>query len=245
MPFTATNLITEASVMAGITAMGETLGGDQVSYGLNKLNQMVDLWAADRLTIYRTQRAGGFNLTASTASYTIGAGATWSVARPSWIDGAGVVVDPSATYPVELPLQVLTNIEWQRVLVKTITSALPQAIWYDRTYTSSGYGTVYVYPIPNTATPDIYLYLPIAVTEFALVDTIAQPPGYRIALISNLAILMALGLREIPADVQALAITSKGQIKSVNLAAQMNPMACDPAVMSGGGAFNFYTGNIR
>ena len=239
-------LITEAAIMAGIAAIGETLDGGTADYGLSKLNQMVDMWAADRLAIYRTQRVSGLNLVSGTASYTIGAGATWNVARPSWIDGAGVIVDPSATYPVELAIEVFTNKQWQEIPSKTIQSALPMGIWYDRTFTTE-FGTIYVYPILNTSTPDIVLYLPIAVTEFDdLVTDIVLPPGYRMAMVSNLSVLMCAGLREVPGAVAAIAAMSLGQLKSVNLVAQMDALECDGAVLNvRGAAFNYYTGGVR
>lgn len=241
---TVTDLVTEAAIMAGIAAIGETLDGGQADYCFSKVNQMVDMWAADRLTIYRSQRIAGLNLVSGTASYTIGSAGTWVVARPLWIDGAGVIIDPGATSPVEVPIRVLTTREWQDVTVKTIRSPLPQAIWYDRTFAN---GTVYVYPVPNSSTPDIVLYIPIAVTEFtALGDTISLPPGYRMALVSNLAVLLCAGAREVPAVVGALAVMSLGQLKGVNLVDQMDPLKCDPAVLQrGGGQWNFYTGGVR
>ena len=238
-----TDLVTESAIMAGIAAIGETLDGGTADYGFKKVNQLISLWANDRLTIYRSQRIAGLNLVSGTASYTIGSAATWVVARPLWIDGAGVIIDPSATYPVEVPIRVFTKNEWQDVLVKTIRSPLPQGIWYDRTFAN---GTVYVYPVPNSSTPDIVLYIPIAVTVFdALTDTISLPPGYELALVSNLAVLMCVGLREVPSDVATLAVKSIGQIKGVNLVDQMDTLKCDKAVLGRGGAFNFYTGSSR
>lgn len=230
--------------MSGIVALGQTLDGDIADYGFKKANHMVDLWAADRLTVYRSQRKDGLDLVSGTASYTIGAGATWNVARPLWIDGAGIIVDPSATYPVELAIQVFTKRQWQEILVKTIRSKLPQGIWYDRTFAN---GTVYVYPVPNSSTPDIVLYVPIAVAEFsALTDTISLPPGYRMALVANLAVLMCAGLREVPSAVGVLATMSLGQLKGVNLVDQMDPLECDEALLGKGGSqYNWYTGNVR
>src|SRR3990167_8824086 len=237
---TVVDLVTESAIMAGIAAIGETLDGGTADYGFSKLNQMVDLWAVDRLAIYRSQRKDGLSIVSGTQTYTIGTGATWDVARPSWIDGAGVIQDPTATYPVELGIEVFTNKRWKEVLSKTITSPLPQGIWYDRTFAN---GTIYVYPVPSSSTPDIVLYLPIAVTEFdALTDSISLPPGYRMALVSNLAVLMATGLRQIPDAVAQIAISSFGQLKGVNLVAQFDALECDDAVLRPQGAvFNYYT----
>lgn len=234
-------------MISGISALGETLSGAKSANGLVKLNYMVDMWAADRLAIFRRQRVSGLNLVSGTQSYTVGTGATWNVARPSFIDGAGIIVDPSATYPVELEVEVLTLRQYQQRVVKTVQSGLPRAIWYDHTNPSTNYGTVYVYPVPDTSTPDMVLYLPIAVTEFsALGTTLALPPSYRMAMIANLAVLLCMGLRDVPADVQSIAIRSYGLLKSVNLVEQMDPLECEEAVLpQQSGTFNYWSGNIR
>lgn len=229
--------------MAEIAAIGEDLTGDESAYALRKLADLVDLWATNRLAIYRSQRAGPFNVVATTQSYTIGAGATWNVARPLWIDGAGVLIDGGATNPVELPVDVLTKRQWQQIPVKSTRSALPRRLWYDRAF-AAGFGTIYLYPVPNVSTPDIILYLPIAVTEFAtLAETVSLPPGYRMALISNLAVILKMGMGPISPEVADLARSSLGQLKSGNLVEQMDPLECDPAVLGGGSpAFNYHEG---
>lgn len=250
MPFTVQDLATEAAIMAGIVAVGETLEGSQANYYLNKVNQLADQWATQRLAIYRTQRTSNFALVVGTQIYTIGTGATWSIARPLWIDGAGIIVDPNASRPVELGMQILTTREYQQITVKTTRSSLPRSLWYDHLYNASGYGQIYVYPVPSSATPAVVLYLPIAVPDtFALADTIALPPGYRMALISNLAMLMCLGMRNPPPGVAELAATSFGNLKTANVASQMDAMRCDEGVLKlnggTGGAFNWLDGGIR
>ena len=238
------DLITEASVMAGITALGQTLDGNSANYGFQKINQMVDLWATERLAMFRSERTSEFDLTAGTGSYTIGAGETWNHARPLWIDGAGIIQNPSATYPVELPLHVYTRNEWRDVFVKTVQSGLPRSLWYDRSYSA---GTIYLHPVPNSSIPTIVLYVPVAVSEFAsLNETVSLPPGYRMALISNLAVLLCLGLRPIPEGVGELAVYSFGKLKSVNVVTHMDALECDEAILPyRSGRWNFYQGDIR
>ena len=125
---TVLDLLRESSIMIGSLAAGEDLGPAESEYALSKLNQMVDMWAADRLAIHRRQRVGPFAITANTQSYTIGPSGTWDTARPVWIDGAGIIQTPSASQPVEVPMNVFTQDEYKRVGVKNTPSALPRDI---------------------------------------------------------------------------------------------------------------------
>ena len=228
--------------MIGMNDPFQDLEGQESSYGLSKLNQMVDSWATERLAIYRRQRTGPFTVTSAVASYTIGSGATWNTPRPIWIDFAGLI---SQTTPeTELQMKILTVEEWRRIPAKTTTSSLPRSLFYDRQFNSSGYGSITLYPIPS-ANSQIVLYDPIAVAEFAsLDDVIALPPGYRRALIPNLAVIMGLGAIDIPADVREEAVLSFGNLKASNVVTHMDTLACDPAVRAGDGrsGFNFLTG---
>lgn len=240
---TVLELLTESSIMCGSLAQGEDLGPAEGAYALSKLNQMVDMWATDRLSIYRAQRAGPFAMVSGTQSYAIGTGAAWNVARPLWIDGAGMI-QTTVSPNVELVMQILTKRLWQQIGVKTVQSTLPRSLWYDHTYPT---GTIYLYPVPSYAN-QVVLYLPIAVTEFAgLTDTISLPPGYRMALVSNLAVLLAMGIRNLDQAVLGLAQLSYGNLKAANVVETMDALQCDPGLLppGGGGAWDWLTGGIQ
>lgn len=235
------DLLKEASVMAGTLAIGEELSAAEQEYALSKLNQMVDMWATDRLAIYRSQRSGPFDLVSGTASYSIGDGATWNVARPMWIDDAGIV-QTTVTPNVELRMKILTKREWAQIGVKTVQSTLPRSLWYDQTFPD---GTIYLYPVPSYAN-QVVLYIPIAVAEFAdLTTAISLPPGYRIAMISNLAVILGMGIRTPAADVLALAQSSYGGLKGANVVETMDALQCDKGLQTQTtGTFDWLTGNI-
>lgn len=227
--------------MAGSLALGETLTDAEMQYGLSKLNQMLDIWSIDRLAIPVRSRVGPFNLVAGTQSYTVGTGGAWDTARPMWIDAAGLI-DLIIGDDVELPMRILTLKEWARVPVKTITSELPRSLFFEKTYAgTSPLATVWLYPIPSEAN-QVILYVPVAVPEFATIGlTLALPPGYRMAVISNLAVLLAMGVTEIEPAVAALAAGSYAAIKAGNVVDHMDPMVM-PDLMQGGGEFNWMTG---
>ena len=256
MAYTVGDLIFDAGIMAGLADPRDTaLAPEDAAYGFRKLNQLVDLLATERLAIYREQRVGPFNLVASTQSYTIGDGATWDTARPLWIDRAGVIVDGGATDPVELPMRVLTTKGWSEIRIKSVTSTFPRSLFYDRQFNSSGYGLIYVYPVPSASTPDVVLYVPVAVTEFAedsddqplYTTAISLPPGYRAMLVSNLAVIMSIGVLPVSEDLRYQAVDTLSKVKAANVVTHMDQLSCDAAtrVQSGAGApFDFLTGGI-
>src|SRR3990167_3348731 len=229
MAFTVLDLITEAAIMSGQVAAGETMAPEESAYGFNKLNQLVDRLATDRLAIYREQRVGPFSVTSGqgdiTASspITIGSGATWNTARPIWIDRAGVIYTAGSTPEPELPMRVLTTQEWARITVKGITSTLSRSLFSDLLFYSSGYGNIYLYPVPS-ASFEVVLYVPVAAEEFsndadgnpAYTTVISLPPGYRPMLISNLAKILCIGTKAIDPDLREQADNTLDHVKMSN-----------------------------
>src|SRR3990167_10307382 len=247
MAFTVLDLITEAAIMSGQVAAGETMAPEESAYGFNKLNQLVDELASDKLAIYREQRVGPFSVTSGqgdiTASspITIGSGATWNTPRPEYIDRAGVIYTAGSTPNPELPMRVFTTQEWARIITKGTTSTLSRGLFYGRLFNSSGYGNIYLYPVPS-ASFDIVLYVPVAVAEFAndadgnpdYTTVISLPPGYRAMLISNLAVVMSLGVKTVDPDVRAEAILTLADIKASNVVTHMDALNCDEATLGRG-----------
>lgn len=241
---TVRDLIREASILCGAQDPYEDTEAQEADYGLSKVNQFIDILATDRLSMHRRQRTGPFTLPASVASYTIGAGGTWSVGRPLWIDGAAFL---DSTSEIETDIEIYTLDAWRATPAKTLTSPRPMGIFYDRIFNSSGYGIIYPWPIPS-ATGQIILYLPIAVSEFSsLDDVIALPHGYRMMLVSNLAKIMAIGVVDLPPEVSDMARESLGSVRGSNVVDHMDPLGCDNAVLQGpgGGGFNWLTGGFR
>ena len=108
--------------------------------------------ATEDLTVYTILRTTWTLSTA--ASYTIGTGATVNVARPTGpmaIDSIGFQ-DTSVSPTMEYALgPVLTVDAYAAIAQKGLTSVFPQNWYYDPTYTS-GFGTLYPYPVPTSAT---------------------------------------------------------------------------------------------
>ena len=165
---------------------GEDPSAEDGQTAFDVLNRWVDWLGTQRQTIYFLTRTA-HTLTASTASYTIGSGGTIDIARPVWLDHAGLVIDTGASPVTEVPIRVLTEDEYQSWSQKALTSSLSGAVYYDHNW-SAGLGRVYPLPIPDVGTTQLVLYTPTAITEFANQSTdYTFPPGYARAITYNLA----------------------------------------------------------
>lgn len=190
---TAQKIIERGLKEIGVGAAGEPIDGEDLFYGLECLNDLIDSMKAVRLMIFEVRRRT-FPLTATTASYTIGPTGTWSISsgRPEAIIRAGFVntaVNPSS--PLETPIHVYTDEEWASIGLKTLTSTVMWGLWYQ---TGVPNGTVFVYPILSvTGTIALYVSEPlseVAEDENGLATEIVVPPGYRKMFKSHLALEM-------------------------------------------------------
>ncbi len=259
---TVGDLIREASIMCGLTSLLTPLGAEEVFYGFGKLNEMVDEFATERLQIYREQRVGPFDVNSGDGNVTannpitIGVGAMWNTARPVYIDRAGIIYTAGSVQQPELKMKIMTTDEWSRVEVKATTSTLSRALFYDRIFTSQGYGNIYLYPVPS-ASFKVVLYVPVAVTEFPLdadgnpilTTVIALPPGYRSMLVSNLAVVLALGLLPVSDDLRAQAIRTREKVMDSNVVTHMDALSCDEATrinqFGADAPFDWITGGLN
>lgn len=153
--------------------------------GLARGNDWIDALALEDFTIYFLLRSV-FPLTASTASYTIGVGGAFNIARPVDIPRAGLILNTGTTPPQELPINVFTDQQWEGIVQKTYSATYPDGIYYDHGWTA-GLATISPYPIPNQSLSQLVLYTPQALTEMTLMGDVTFPPGYRRLLRYGLA----------------------------------------------------------
>ena len=214
---TAGQIVSGSLKLLGVLAAGETLSAVDGADGLARLNSMIDLWGLSRLTKYFLLRTVK-TLAASTASYTIGTGGSINIERPVSIDGANLILDSSASPVVEMPIEVFTDDRWRTIRIKNLTSRLAQGIWYDHNW-SAGLGTIYVYPIPTTSLTQLVLYTPVSVAQFTdLPTSYSIPPGYEMALRTNLAVVLAPEFgRQLDPSIYEMAKDSKADLMSANL----------------------------
>lgn len=187
---TGTAYITRALQRLGVIEAQETPTAEDLAYGLVQLNNLIGRWRTQRLALFTVTRHV-HNLVASQASYTIGTGGNFNQVRPVFIERASVIPTPAATPAVEIPIQVLSLAQYHALGAKATTSTFPAMVYYDRSW-SSALGNVIVYPVPDSNTPDLVLYVPAPLTAFAAVGTdVSFPDGYDDAIERNLALMMA------------------------------------------------------
>lgn len=237
---TLADLITDSFYELGIYSPGEPVDPVHLTFAAGRLNGQIDGWKAERLTIWRDQRTGPFQLVAGTQTYKIGSGATWNTPRPIWIDFAGLVQTVGGGNPTpEYPVQIMTDYEWAKTVTKPLQSSIPTALWYDREYDSNGYGTIYIWPVPTVAN-QIALYSPVPVGEFTLPDDLTTqivfPPGYREFLMYHLALRIAPSFGKRASEITVgMANLAMEKVKNSNL--RMNTLRVDDALIRTQGGF--------
>lgn len=237
---TGADLIASSLKTLGTLAAGETPSPDEQADALLRLNDLIDGWATQRLTIYFQLRTTK-TLTASTASYTIGSGGAINIVRPTVIENVGLIVDTTATTPTEIRLgPPFTLDQWAGISQKTLTAAQPQGIFYDYGWTA-GLGIIYPWPIPSVSTTQLVLYTPAALTSMALATTYTFPPAYRRLLRFALARELAPEFGGWDGAKEALYQDAMGDVKRSNF--RLSDLALDPAILpTGRGLYNILTG---
>lgn len=241
MPITVLDEITAALREIGVAGEGYSLSASESADGLTALNRMVDQWAAERLQIFKVTRTA-FNLTANVQDYAVGTGSIVNVARPVFVEQINIQ-DTSPNPDVEIPLgDPLTDEEWAAIQVKALTSAWPQAAYYNPTYPT---GTISFWPVPTSTTLQGVLYAPQAVAQFAgLTDVISLPPGYEEMLVTNLAVrlLASYGRTPDPTLMQR-AVQAKAIVMRANK--RLTELSLDAGALIGCGGYStsdFYSG---
>jgi hypothetical protein len=235
---TSNDLIASSLRLIGVLASGEVPSAAEANDAFNILNQMLDSWNTERLAIFTVQRQVVVPATLKQA-YTVGVGGDFNIPRPPRIDRIGVISLQNSSEPLELPVELLTDVGWEAIPVKNISSSLPLKVWNDLGYPLM---TLSFWPIPNVEI-NFALYTWTALTQFPdLVTDQEFPPGYLKALRYNLAVDLApeFGVQQVPQVVVAQAAESKGKIKALNQ--PLLDMVCDTALVNQrGGRYNWLT----
>jgi hypothetical protein len=139
---TVSDLIKGSMRLIGVIAAGETPSSSESADALSSLNDMLESWSNDGFLIYH-RVIENLTLVASTASYTIGSSGAFNTTRPIRIIDALVKESGSDD---EVPIRIYNQDEWVQISDKTLTSILPQGIYYDPNF---ALGLIYVWPVPS------------------------------------------------------------------------------------------------
>lgn len=240
----ALQIITQSMTSLNVLASGEVPTAAEASDSLNTLNQMIDSWQAQRLTIFAISRQV-FALTLGQQVYQMGLGAPdFNVPRPAKIDRVSIINLNNAVQPLELPIDYVTDTQWQQIPTKNILSALPQEVWDDQQFP---YRNLSFWPIPSQAPLQTAIYSWVALNQFPNLTTTFQfPPAYARAIRFNLAIDLFPEFgppgQPLPPAVAALAVESKSVVEQLNAAVAIVDLRCDPALTtSESSLYNYIT----
>lgn len=230
---TFTEIGTDAFLLLGVFAPSETISNADLTFARRLCNDLLSEWSQRTLMIPVIARER-FDLVADQGGpdnpYTIGDGGDFDTERPSnqgSITAANLIL--TATSPeVRVPLGIYTDDAYDANQLPSMSNSQPTSLYYNPTY-AGGLGSIYLWPVPNTATNDLELFLEKSVAQFDdLVTAYDVPDGLPRALKYNLAQLLGAPYgTEIPGSVRQAAVSSLGTFKRSNLKLtdQMNDAA--------------------
>ena len=220
----AANIIYGALRLLTVLRPGMKASPEAMEDGLVALNQLLEMWSLQRLTIHAFPRSL-YTLTAGKTSYSIGEDdppADYDELRPIRIERAGYI---TALATDETPIDVLSLEDW---------TAGRDGVYFDAAVPTA---TLQIRPAPKDG-DQLALYTWKRLESFsALDDTHLLPPGYALALRYNLADEMAPDFifgAKIPNvlldKIERKAVQYKAHIKSFN-AAPAFILKCDDALL--------------
>ena len=236
MSTTAGDQITGALRLIGQLAEAETPSAATAEDSLVALNQMIDSWNTERLSVFSTQDQV-FSWTPGLITRTLGPTGDFVGNRPILIDDSTYFRDPASG--ISFGIKLINQQQYNGIAVKTVTSTYPQVMFVNMTYPDI---TMTVYPVP-TKVLEWHIVSVQELTTPALLSTpLAFPPGYLRAFKYNLACELApeFGVEPSP-TVQRIAMTSKRNLKRIN-----NPddiMSLPYSIVATRQRFNIFAGN--
>jgi hypothetical protein len=233
---TAGDQINGALRLIGQLAEGETPSAATSQDALAAMNQMIDSWNTERLSVFSTQDQT-FLWPASTISRTLGPTGNFVGNRPILLDDATYFRDPGTN--VSFGIRMINQQQYDGIAVKTVTSTYPQIIWVNMTYPDI---EMYIYPVATREVEWHFISVEELTNAATLATSLAFPPGYLRAFKYNLACEIAneFGV-EPPPQVRRIAMTSKRNLKRIN-----NPddvMSMPYSLVATRQRFNVYAGS--
>ena len=233
--YTAGDQINRALRLQGVLAEGETPSASVSQDALMALNQMIDSWNTERLSVFSTQDQV-FLWPAGEISRTLGPTGDFVGNRPILLDDSTYYVGNNG---VSYGIKFINQQQYDGIAVKTVTSTFPQVIFVNNTFPDI---EMFVYPKPTQALTWHFISIEELTQPATLATVLYFPPGYLRAFTYNLAMEFApeFGVEPSP-QVQRISMTSKRNLKRIN-----NPddvMSMPYAIVATRQRFNVYAGN--
>lgn len=236
MTDTARTIINEALQEIRVLDPEEIASDDVATRTLAKLNDMLDSWSMENILCY-AQQEENFALTIGDGDYTIGTGGNFNTTRPKSINQAWV--RDSSGY--DRALAIWGTQRYGEIRAKA-QSGFPSVLYY---YPNYPLAQIKIAELPAEALT-LYIVSDKPLASFAaLSTTYSFPPGYKRALVANLAVDRAPSWGKKPSDeLKEIALSSKETIRRLNLPEVV--ASYDPELrMYAGAAFDINTGGYR
>ena len=233
---TAGDIINGSLRLLGVLAEGETPSAETSQDALRAMNQMIDSWNTERLSVFATQDQV-FTWPAGLLNRTLGPTGDFVGNRPVLLNDATYFKDPGTG--VSYGIKMINQQQYDGIAVKTVTSTYPQVIFTNMTFPDID---MYIYPRPTRDLEWHFISVEELTQPATLATTLHFPPGYLRAFRYNLACEMAPEFGEEPSpQVRRIAMTSKRNLKRIN-----NPndiMSVPYSLIASRQRFNIYAGN--
>lgn len=234
---TAADIINGSLRLLGVLAEGETPSAETSQDALTAMNQMIDSWNTERLSVFATQDQV-FNWPVGVKSQTLGPSGDFVGNRPILLDDSTYFRDPSTN--VSFGIKIINQQQYDGIAVKTVTSTYPQVIWLNMNYPDI---EMYIYPVPTRLLEWHFISVDELTQPATLATELHFPPGYLRAFRYNLACELApeFGVEPSP-QVSRIAMVSKRNLKRIN-----NPddvMSMPYSIVATRQRYNIYAGNF-
>lgn len=226
---TALGIIKSAMRKSGILVKSEDPSADEAADALDMLNDLLASWSNDSMVVY-ARTLESFTLSGGVASYTIGPSGTFDTVRPIKIISAYV-----RSGGIDYSLQVESEENYDAVALKT-TGSIPEYIIFSNAFPLA---TLTLYPQPATAYT-LFLRTEKQLSNFTLSQDVDLPPGWKRALIHNLAVELAPEYgQQIAPEVYEIAKESKAEIRHAVMVAK--PMTWETGLGLDGNVYSGWT----
>ncbi len=234
---TANDQINGALRLLGVLAEGETPSAATSQDALAAMQQMIDSWNTERLSVFSTQDQV-FSWPPGVYERTLGPTGNFVGNRPILVEDSTYFKDPASG--ISYGLKMINQQQYNGIAVKTVTSTYPQVMWVNMTYPDI---TMTVYPVPTKVLEFHIVSVQELTSPVSLSTNLAFPPGYLRAFKYNLACEFApeFGVEPSP-TVSRVAMTSKRNLKRIN-----NPddiMSIPYSIVGTRQRFNIFAGNF-
>jgi len=237
MTTSAGDQINGALRLIGMLAEAETPSAATSADALSALNQMIDSWNTERLSVFTTQDQV-FTWPVNQATRTLGPTGNFVGNRPVLVDDSTYFKDTSNG--TSYGIKIINEQQYNGIAVKNTTSTYPQVLYVNMGYPDI---TMTVYPVPTSPLEWHIVSVEELSQPAVLATTLSFPPGYLRCFRFNLACELAaeFGVEPSP-QVSRIAMISERNIKRIN-----NPddvMAMPYGIVANRQRYNIYAGNF-